>query len=134
MAIPAFDIDYFRQFYPMYASISDDILTNLWTGADVFGTPIISYQPTADKQRYFYYVVEAHLAELYLRGPGATGITSSTSQGSVSIAFEVDKSNSLLFWNQTSWGMQIAYLMKKHGGFALIPGRCNSGSLFNNWR
>lgn len=119
MSIPNFDINYFRESYPMYSDISDTILTNLWTEVDVFGTPIISYLKP-DKQTYYYYVVEAHLAELWKRGPGTNGIINSSTQGTVSASFTVEQTGSILWWNQTSWGAKIATLIKMLGGFRFI--------------
>lgn len=124
MTIPTFDVTYFKEIYPMYASISDAILENLWNEVDVAGTPIIS-AVVDSKQSYYYYLVEAHLAELWNRGPGATGITSASTQGSVSITLEVDKSSSFLWWNQTSWGQKIVQLMKMRGGLKFIYGGHN---------
>jgi hypothetical protein len=128
--IPAFDIALFRSQYPMYSAIPDAVLTNLWTAADAFGTPIIT-SLVPGKQSYFYYLVEAHLAELWSRGPGANGVVTEGKQGTVDAMFEVDKSNYALWWNQTSWGAQIALLMKMRGGFTPIFGCGGQGGLFN---
>lgn len=125
MTIPSFVYATFITQYPMYAvNPTQAILTNLWNEVDTIGTPIISTLIQA-KQEYYYYVVEAHLAELWLRGPGANGITSASQQDSVTVTFEIDKANSLLFWNQTSWGAKIAQLIKMRGGFTFICGGNN---------
>lgn len=115
----------------MYASIPDNILENFWIWADILGTPIISWQRTETKRTSLYYLVLAHLCELYKRGPGAVGMITTATEGTTTVGFEVNKSNSLIFWNQTSWGMIIALLMKRRGGFQFIPGRVRNGSLFN---
>lgn len=131
MAIPDFDYASFIDQYPMYAlAPSEAVLTNLWNEVDVVGTPIIS-SVVLSKQSYYYYVVLAHLAELWQRGPGATGITSASTQGTVSINFEVDKSPSLFWWNQTTWGQKIALLIKMRGGFTFIFGGQNYYDRYN---
>lgn len=125
MAISSFDYSTFITQYPMYSTNpSQAILTNLWNEVDVVGTPIIT-NVVPGKQSYYYYLVEAHLAELWNRGPGANGVTSASSQDSVSINFEIDKSNSLLWWNQTGWGAKIALLIKMRGSFTFIYGGKN---------
>jgi len=124
MPIPDFNIATFRDTYQMYYAIPDAILENLWQEVDVVGTPIIK-KVVLTKQEYYYYVVEAHLAELWQRGPGSTGVTSASSQDSVSVTFEIDKSPSLIFWNQTAWGQKIALLIKMLGGFKFIYGGQN---------
>lgn len=129
--IPSFDYTLFITNYPMYAtSPSQAILTNLWNEVAVVGSPIISIVATS-AQSYYYYLVEAHLAELWNRGPGANGITSSSTQGTVSVGFEVDKSNSLIWWNQTEWGAKIAQLIKMRGGFNFICGGQNYYDRYN---
>ncbi len=130
MAIPAFDISIFRAQYPMYASIPDAVLIGLWIEVDEMGTPIIISIPVA-KQEHYYYIVEAHLAELWLRGPGANGILSEAEQGTVRAAFEVDKSNAYIWWNQTAWGAKIVALMKMRGGFIAILGSNNYYNLYS---
>jgi len=129
LAIPAFDINLFRAQYPMYANIPDAVLINLWIEVDEVGTPIVSLLPI-DKQEHYYYVVEAHLAELWNRGPGAGGIVTEAKQGTVDGKFFVDESNALIWWNQTAWGAKIAYLMKMHGGFQSVNTCQNFGSVF----
>lgn len=129
MSIPAFDIDLFRAQYPMYASIPDAVLINLWIDVDEVGTPIVSLLPI-DKQEHYYYVVEAHLAELWNRGPGAGGIVTDAEQGTVNAKFFIDESNALIWWNQTAWGAKIAYLMKMHSGFQSVNTCQNFGSIF----
>lgn len=130
MTIPTFDITTFRTQYPMYSGISDAILTDLWTEVDTVGTPIVGALVDG-KQSYYYYVVEAHLAELWQRGPGVNGITSASNQDFVTVTFEVDKSNSLIWWNQTSWGAKIAQLIKMYGGFNFICGGNNYYDIYN---
>lgn len=132
MAIPAFNITLFRTQYPMYASIPDAVLTNLWIEVDEVGTPIVSTLPL-DKQEHYYYVVEAHLAELWSRGPGAGGIVTEAEQGAVNAAFFIDESNALIWWNQTAWGAKIAYLMKMRGGFNSVNTCNNFGSVFGGY-
>lgn len=117
--IPAFDLATFRASYPQYSAVPDAVLTNLWNDVDTFATPIVNTL-VADKQSYYYYVAEAHFAELWVRGPGSVGIVEASSQGTVSIGTVVDKSNSLIFWNQTAWGQRIAVLIKMRGGFKFI--------------
>ena len=129
MTIPAFNITLFRTQYPMYASISDAILANLWIEVDEVGTPIVSTLPF-DKQEHYYYLVEAHLAELWDRGPGANGIVTEAEQGTVKAALFVDESNSLIWWNQTAWGAKIAYIIKMRGGFNSVNTCDNFGSIF----
>ncbi len=125
MAIPSFDYATFIAQYPMYStSPSQAVLTNLWTQVNVVGTPIIGCVPDAS-QSYYYYLVLAHLAELWLRGPGAVGIVSSSTQGTVSIGLEVPKSQGLIWWNQTQWGQQIAQIIMMRGGFTFIYGGHN---------
>ena len=124
MSIPIFDIVKFRSQYPMYFSISDATLEGLWIEVDTVGTPIISTL-VIDKQEHYYYVVEAHLAELFQRGSGINGIINSATQGTVTATATVDNSNSLIWWNQTTWGAKIAQLIKMHGGFTFICGGNN---------
>jgi hypothetical protein len=130
MAIPVFDVNYFKEIYPMFATMSDVILENLWEEVDVVGSPIIS-SVVDSKQSYYYYVVEAHLAELWNRGAGVTGIVSASTQGSVSVTLEVDKSSPFLFWNQTSFGQKIVQLMKMRGGLKFIYGGQNYYDRYN---
>jgi hypothetical protein len=129
VTFPTFDITLFRAQYPMYASIPDAVLENLWIEVDEVGTPIVSTLPV-DKQLHYYYVVEAHLAELWSRGPGAGGIVTDAEQGTVSSKFYIDESNALIWWNQTAWGAKIAYIIKMHGGFQSINTCQNFGSVF----
>ncbi len=124
MSIPIFDIVKFRSQYPMYFSISDATLEGLWIEVDTVGTPIISTL-VIDKQEHYYYVVEAHLAELFQRGTGINGIINSATQGTVTATATVDNSNSLIWWNQTTWGAKIAQLIKMRGGFTFICGGNN---------
>lgn len=128
--VPVWDITTFRARYTMFSSISDAVLNDLWIEAVDFGKPIISRLNDDATQQHYYYVVEAHLAELERRG-GINGVLNSSTQGTVSAGFEVDKSNSLLWWNQTRWGAKIAQLIKSFGGFRFIPGyRCHG---YNQW-
>ncbi len=124
MSIPIFDIVKFRAQYPMYFTISDATLEGLWIEVDTVGTPIISTL-VLDKQEHYYYVVEAHLAELFQRGAGINGIINSATQGTVTATATVDNSNSLIWWNQTTWGAKIAQLIKMRGGFTFICGGNN---------
>ena len=130
MAIPAFDINKFRTQYPMYSSISDAILENLWIEVDEVGTPIVSLLPI-EKQEHYYYVVLAHLAELWNRGPGANGLVTEADQGTVRVALFVDQSNVYIWWNQTEWGAKIVVLMKMRGGFTPILNNCLPYSIFD---
>ncbi len=130
--IPTFDVTLFRTQYPMYTSISDAILTNLWIEVDEIGTPLVTTFPVS-KQSHYYYLVEAHLAELWSRGPGANGIVTEAEQGTVKAALFVDESNALIWWNQTMWGAKIAYLMKMRGGFQSANTCDNFGSIFGGY-
>ena len=126
--IPSFDYDFFIEAFPQYATISEATLTMFWTDCDTYGTPIIGTLVTAKQSTYYYYA-EAHFAELWVRGAGSVGIVESSSQGTVTIGTVVDKSNSLIFWNQTEWGQRIAMLIKMRGGFRIIP----QAQTCNNW-
>lgn len=130
MAIPSFNLTTFRTLYPMYTAVPDAVLTNFWTAVDTVGTPIVGTLAEA-KQSYYYYLIEAHFAELWQRGPGANGIVNSSTQGTVSIGFEVDKANSFIWWNQTSWGAQIVQLIKMRGGFTFIYGGPNYCDIYS---
>lgn len=130
MAIPTFDLPTFRTLYPMYAAVPDVVLINFWVAVDTVGTPIVSELVDA-KQSYYYYLIEAHFAELWQRGPGVNGITSSSTQGTVSIGFEVDKANTYIWWNQTSWGAQIVQIIKMIGGFTFICGGPNYYGIYD---
>lgn len=129
--IPSFDYSHFISIYPMYSTNpSQAVLTNLWNDVDALGTPIVStLVPT--KQEYYYYVVEAHLAELWIRGAGVTGILTNTNQDSVSIALYTSKNEALLFWNQTAWGQKIAQLIQMRGTFTFIFGGNNYYNIYN---
>lgn len=117
MSDPVLVIADWRARYTMYDSVSDLVLNDLWIEAITFGKPIILR--LTSNQLHYYYVMLAHLAELEIRR--ANGVLSSSSQGTVTVALEVDKSNIYLWYNQTQWGAKIAQLMKAFGGFRFIP-------------
>ena len=129
--IPAFDYPTFIAQYPMYATApTQAILTNLWNEVDAVGTPLIKIlQPQF--RDYYYYVVLAHLAELWQKGPLVNGVTTSANQDSAVVGLEVDKSNSLIWWNQTGWGAKIAQLIKSRGGFMFVYGGSNFNDIYN---
>lgn len=118
--IPTFDSVAFLALFPQYAAIPTAALNMFWVDADTYATPIISTL-VSNKQLTYYFYAEAHFCEMWNRGAGSVGIVDNSSQGTVSIGMVVDKSNSLLFWNQTQWGQRIAKLMKMRGGFRIIP-------------
>ena len=129
--IPTFDYATFIAEYPMYATYPPEaVLTNLWIEVDAIGTPIVRTL-VQNKQSYYYYVIEAHLAELWKRGPGANGVTQSSNQDSVAVTFQLDASNSLQYWNQTAWGAKIAHLIKMRGSFTFFYGGSNYYDNYN---
>lgn len=127
--IPTFDSVEFLTKFPQYSNIPTPTLEMFWIDCDTYATPIVQTLVVA-KQLTYYYYAEAHFCELYKRGAGSVGIVESTSQGTVDVSLVVDKSNSLLFWNQTSWGQRIAMLIKMRGGFRIIPAAQNCTNQF----
>jgi len=124
---PAFNYTEFIAKFPQYANIPQATLEMFWVDVDTYATPIVS-QLVANKQLQYYYYAEAHFAELSVRGVGSVGIVESSTQGTVTIGTVVDKSNALIFWNQTSWGQRIAQLIKMRGGFRIVQNNqcCNN--------
>ena len=124
---PNFNYTYFIETFPEYANINQSTLEMFWVDVDTYATPIISKLVTSKQSTYYYYA-EAHFAELFVRGPGSVGIVEGSTQGTVTISTVVDKSNSIIFWNQTSWGQRIAQLIKMRGGFRIIQNNqcCNN--------
>lgn len=118
--IPVFDSTAFLTLFPQYANIPLANLEMFWVDVDTYATPIINTL-VVNKQLIYYFYAEAHFCEMWKRGAGSTGIVEASSQGTVSISTVVDKSNSLIFWNQTQWGQRIAKLIKMRGGFRIIP-------------
>ena len=118
MYAPILVIADWRARYTMYASTPDIVLNDLWIETITFGQPIVSRLRVDTIQLHYYYVMLAHLVELEIRR--ANGVLSSSTQGTVTVALEVDKSNIYLWYNQTQWGAKIAQLMKSYVGFRFI--------------
>ncbi len=114
--IVTFDVDGFRARFPHLTDISDATLSAVFDDVcTMYGNTddksLFAYDPDQGiySRRTFLYAATCHLATLeQWQKNGQTGRITNASQGSVSTAFDLYKSNKDLpdWWNQTLCGQQ----------------------------
>lgn len=108
----------FKQLYPMYADIADDILDNLWIAVEL-NSPGFIWAYSQKTANYYWYIVLAHYCQLWTTQQA--GRIKDASEGKVSMSLEDLGSPNLQWWCSTNWGNQIAQLLRRRGGFTYIP-------------
>ncbi len=111
--IPTLDITAWRTIYTMYSQVSDAVLNNLWVGVETT-TPAMILAYSQSKINYYYYLVLAHYAEMWLTQQN--GRVVAATQKDTATTFESLGSPTLQWWASTQWGAQIAQLIRQRGG------------------
>lgn len=128
MAIVVFDPDEFRELYPQFADLTDIQLEFYFEQAtaiiDNTECSKVPYDPPRNNLRkLILYALVCHLAELALRGGGATGPMTNASEGSVSAGFATYSRQNGWWFNQTQCGATAYQLMLKF----MVGGRLYRG-------
>lgn len=104
----------------IFTQNNNQILNFLWVKVrNITPTSIFGF----DDQRalYYFYTVLAHLCQLFLTKQSGRLVNATT--GNTSSGFETLTSStagSLQWWYETSYGSEIAQLIKQQGGFDYV--------------
>jgi hypothetical protein len=116
MSSIVFDIVEFRIKYPIFDSISDDIVLRAFESAEMFISNNTSCYLTESRLKYVLYIMTAHILQIGIdnasNGGGNAGIVSSTSIDKISVSFEarLNKTSFQYFLNKTIYGEEILAL------------------------
>lgn len=108
MAFPIpFDYNQFIIDYPEFAGYSENRLTNIFNNqASVMSQPVSALFCDINEQYYWVCMTLAHI--MYRRATGVTGRANHITQGSESIAFELNSPKWAAYWDTSPYGQEIA--------------------------
>lgn len=141
MAVVVFDVEKFRKVYPGFGDevkYSDVFLEDCFDSAVLLigntdKTSFAPYQPELKifEREKLLYLATCHLASLMSDPAGNTGRVQSASQGSVSVGYDLIKTNSARsdWWNMTRCGALFWILASKY----LTGGRFIAGERYHPW-
>jgi hypothetical protein len=116
MSSIVFDINEFRLKYPIFDTISDDVVLRAFDSAEMFISNNTSCYLTESRLKYVLYIMTAHILQIGIdnasNGGGNAGIVSSTSIDKISVSFEarLNKTSFQYFLNKTIYGEEILAL------------------------
>ena len=116
MSSIVFDINEFRLKYPIFDTISDDVVLRAFESAEMFISNNTSCYLNESRLKYVLYIMTAHILQIGIdnasNGGGNAGIVSSTSIDKISVSFEarLNKTSFQYFLNKTIYGEEILAL------------------------
>lgn len=113
--IVTFDYAEFIAAYPEFARMTEDQLQNYFDIATgILSNRIGVVVCCKDKLKRMLYLLTAHVAFLFNRGAGTTGVMSSATEGSVSVGFAVPQNLNNAWFNQSQYGQLFWQLAKPY--------------------
>lgn len=113
--IVTFDYAEFIKFFPEFATMTEAQGQNYFDIATgILSNRIGAVVCCKKKLKRMLYLLTAHLAFLFNRGAGTTGVLSSATEGSVSVGFAVPQNLNNTWFNQSQFGQTFWLLAKTY--------------------